>query len=99
MKSTLAILNPDLLVLDISMPILNGIQVATRLRELGSKAKVVFVTVHEDQDYIQAAFSAGASGYVFKSRMASDLIPAVQGAMQGQKFTSPLGISASIVAD
>ena len=80
--------NPDLLVLDISMPILNGIQVASRLRGSGCKAKVIFLTVHEDRDYVEAAFSAGALGYVLKSRVATDLIPAVQEALQGHKFTS-----------
>jgi DNA-binding NarL/FixJ family response regulator len=69
------------------------------LRESGCKAKVIFVTVHEDQEYIQAAFSAGASGYVLKSRLASDLVSVLQGAMQGQKFTSPAGIGTSAFAD
>lgn len=83
------VLNPDLLVLDISMPGLNGIQVASRLRESGCRSKVVFLTMHEDRDYVEAAFSVGALGYVVKSRIASDLIPALQGALRGQKFTSP----------
>jgi DNA-binding NarL/FixJ family response regulator len=81
-------LNPDLLVLDISMPILDGIQAASRLRGLGCKAKVIFLTVHEDRDYVEAAFSVGALGYVLKSRVATDLIPAVQEALLGHKFTS-----------
>ncbi len=81
-------LGPDLVVLDISMPILSGIQVASRLRDLGCKAKIVFVTIHEDPDYVEAAFSVGATGYVFKSRLATDLVPAVHGALQGQKFIS-----------
>lgn len=51
--------NPDLLVLDISMPILNGIEVASRLRESVCEAKVIFLTVHEDRDYVEAAFSVG----------------------------------------
>lgn len=82
------VLNPELLVLDISMPGLNGIQVASRLRESGCKSKVVFLTMHEDRDYVEAAFSVGALGYVVKSRIASDLIPALQSALRGQKFTS-----------
>jgi DNA-binding NarL/FixJ family response regulator len=49
---------------------------------------MVFFTVHEDPDYIEAAFSVGATAYVFKSRLATDLVPAVQGALQGQKFVS-----------
>jgi DNA-binding NarL/FixJ family response regulator len=81
-------LDPDLVVLDISMPILSGIQVASRLRDLGCRAKIVFVTVHEDPDYIEAAFSVGATGYVFKSRLVTDLVSAVNCALQGQKFIS-----------
>ena len=71
-------LTPDILVTDISMPILNGIQVASRLRDLGNCAKVVFVTVHNDDDCREAAFSMGAVGYVLKSRIATDLVPAMQ---------------------
>ena len=84
-------LNPELLVLDISMPVLNGIQVASRLRESGCRTKIIFLTIHEDRDYIDAAFSVGASGYVFKSRVTTDLIPALQAALRGQEFTSPFG--------
>jgi len=57
-------LNPDALILDISMPLLNGFQVASRLREKDCKAKLIFLTVHDDQDYVEAAFSLGALGYV-----------------------------------
>ena len=81
-------LDPDLLLLDISMPVFNGIQVASLLRSSGCRAKVIFLTVHEDQDYIDAAFSVGAAGYVFKSRVATDLILAVEEVLQGYSFTS-----------
>ena len=81
-------LDPDLVVLDISMPILNGIQVASRLRDLGCRAKIIFLSVHEDPDYVEAAFSVGASGYVFKSRVATDLLHAVHDVLQGDKFAS-----------
>jgi DNA-binding NarL/FixJ family response regulator len=80
-------LNIDLVILDISMPLLNGIQVASKLRERGCKAKVIFVTVHQDVDYIEAAFSVGASGYVLKFRVATDLIPTVEAALQANLFT------------
>ncbi|HKS73215.1 MAG TPA: response regulator transcription factor [Terriglobales bacterium] len=83
-------LNPDLLILAISMPVLNGIQVAARLRDSGCKAKVIFLTVHEDRDYIDAAFAVGALGYVLKSRVATDLLPAIYAVLQGHRFTSPL---------
>jgi len=80
--------NPDLLILDISMPLLNGIQVASRLRETNCKAKVIFLTVHEDPDYVEAAFSVGALGYILKARFTSDLIPAIREALQGRRFNS-----------
>src|SRR5690348_952952 len=70
--------DPDLLVLDIEMPFRNGIQVASHLRDSGCRAKVIFVTVHKDPDYVEAAWSAGALGYVLKSHIATDLLPAVQ---------------------
>jgi DNA-binding NarL/FixJ family response regulator len=59
-------LNPDILVTDISMPIFNGLQVASRLRDAGCCAKVIFLTVHDDDDYRKAAFQTGAFGYVLK---------------------------------
>jgi DNA-binding NarL/FixJ family response regulator len=80
--------NPDLLVLDIEMPFRNGIQVASHLRDSGCKASVIFLTVHEDLDYVEAAWSVGALGYVLKSRIATDLLPAVQEVLQGRRFLS-----------
>jgi DNA-binding NarL/FixJ family response regulator len=59
-------LNPDIVLLDLSMPILCGLEVATRLRELGCRSRIIFVTGQEDRDYVEAAFSLGASGYVLK---------------------------------
>ena len=85
---TATTLNPDLLVLDIEMPLRNGIQVASRLRDSGCRAKVIFLTVHEDADYVEAAWSVGALGYVLKSRIVTDLLPAVREALQGNRFIS-----------
>jgi DNA-binding NarL/FixJ family response regulator len=82
------ICNPDLLVLDIEMPFRNGIQVASHLRDSGCGAKVIFLTAHGDLDYIEAAWSLGAMGYVLKSRIATDLLPAVQEVLQGRRFIS-----------
>ncbi len=87
-ESTL-LLKPDLLIVDISMPVLNGIEAIRRLRQAGSTAKVVFLTVHDDPDFAQAAIAAGASGYVIKPRMASDLIPAIREVLAGRSFVSP----------
>ena len=81
-------LDPDLLLTDISMPILNGIQVASHLRDSGCRAKVVILTVHDDEDNVEAAFSTGAFGYVLKSRFDTDLIPAIQAALQGERYVS-----------
>lgn len=79
---------PDVCVIDISMPIISGIEAATRLKASGSTAKIIFLTVHEDPDFVQAALETGALGYVLKSRMASDLRAAVKGVMGGQVFIS-----------
>ena len=82
-------LKPDLLVLDISMPVLNGIEAARQLQASGSKAKVVFLTVHKDPDFVRAALAAGALGYVVKCRLVSDLPHALREAGAGRSFVSP----------
>ena len=87
-------LAPDVLVLDLSMPVMDGIEVARSLRASGSRAKIVFLTVHGDPDYARAAFVIGASGYVVKYRLASDLLPALRESLVGRTFVSP-----SIVLD
>jgi DNA-binding NarL/FixJ family response regulator len=81
-------LNPDALVVDISMPVLNGLQAAKQLQAADCRAKIIFLTVYEGQDFLDAAFSAGASGYVNKSRLSTDLIPAIHEAMLGRIFIS-----------
>jgi DNA-binding NarL/FixJ family response regulator len=82
-------LQPDLIVLDISMPGLTGIEAARQLRESGSTAKVIFLTVHERIEFVHACLAEGALGYVVKSRMAMDLIPAIRDALSGHRFISP----------
>ena len=81
-------LNPDLCVLDISMPILNGLEAAHRLIGLGLTSKIIFLTVHEDSDFLQAALRAGASGYVLKRCLATDLSEAVKQVLAGEVFIS-----------
>ena len=81
-------LNTDLVVMDISMPRLNGIEAARQLKAAGCKAKVVFLTVHKDQDYVHTALAAGALGYVVKDRLASDLVPALHEALADHCFIS-----------
>ena len=82
-------LKPDVCIIDISMPYLNGIEAAIKLRENGSEARIVFLTVNEDSDFVRAALKTGALGYVVKSRMATDLCLAINGAIRGDLFVSP----------
>lgn len=82
-------LSPDVLVLDIGMPVVNGIEAAWRLKALGSQAKVIFLTVTSDAEFVEAALSAGAVGYVLKPSLATDLVPAIWAALRGNTFISP----------
>jgi len=77
------------------MPYLNGIEAAIKLRENGSEARIVFLTVNEDSDFVRAALKTGALGYVVKSRMATDLCLAINGAIRGDLFVSPSCIFSS----
>jgi DNA-binding NarL/FixJ family response regulator len=83
-------LKPDVLVLDVSMPVMNGIETAHRLKEAGAEARIVFLTVHDDPDFAKEALEAGALGYVIKSRIASDLMIAINEVCAGRSFVSPL---------
>ena len=82
-------LHPDVIVLDISMPGMSGLEVAASLRGGGSTAAVVFLTVYDDADLVQAAKDVGGIGYVVKPRLATDLALAVQEAVVGRSFVSP----------
>lgn len=81
-------LNPDLIILDISLGDMAGFEVARRLKKAGVGAKVVFLTVHENIDFVRAAFDLGAVGYVYKSRISSDLIDAIDTICAGGCFSS-----------
>ena len=81
-------LNPDLCLLDISMPIIDGIQAAAQLKASGSTAKVIMLTISEGEDFVSEAFKHGASGYVVKRRMATDLTLAVTEVLAGRTFVS-----------
>jgi DNA-binding NarL/FixJ family response regulator len=81
-------LRPDVVVLDISMPVLNGIQAAKRLLEVQPDAKIVFLTVDKDPDTCRAALATGALGYVLKPRLGTDLIAAIKEAKLGRRFVS-----------
>src|ERR1700757_121399 len=81
-------LQPDLVVLDISMPGMSGIEVARELKKRGNKAKIVFLTVHEDSDIMATCLAVGGLGYVAKVLMESDLIPAMNSALAGRPYVS-----------
>ena len=81
-------LSPDIIVADISMPELDGIQAAHRLREMGAKAPIVFLTIHESPEFVEACLAEGALGFVLKAQMKADLIPAINAALAGQCFVS-----------
>ena len=81
-------LDPDIFVTDISMPILNGLQAARSIQKANSRVKIIFLTIHEDRDFIAAAFAAGAMGYVTKRRLSTDLVRAIEEAMKGNTFVS-----------
>ena len=82
-------LRPDVIVLDISMPGISGLQVASALRAQGSTAAIVFLTVHDDAQFIDAAMQSGGTGYVVKQRLSTDLLHAVEEARAGRSFVSP----------
>lgn len=82
-------LNPDVIVTDISMPELSGIEAAHQLREKGSTAKVVFLTVHSEDEFVDACLAEGALGYVVKAHLNTDLIPAIHAALSDRVFISP----------
>ena len=82
-------LQPDVIVLDITMPVLNGIEAAHELYDAGSAARLVFLTVHPQSEFVAACFAEGGLGYVTKSRLGMDLIPAINEALCGHYFISP----------
>jgi len=82
------ILTPDVLVLDVSMPILTGIDVARHLRNQGCKAKILFLSVFLDLDQVASCLAAGGDGYVSKIQMGTDLVYAIKEILAGKPFVS-----------
>ncbi len=81
-------LKPDLIVLDIGLPKLNGIEAARRIRQLSPSSKIVFLSQNNDLDVVRAAFGTGAQGYVSKTDARSELLPAVDAVLRGRQFVS-----------
>ena len=83
-------LRPDVIVVDISMPLLNGIEAVRQIKKLDSQVKVVFLTMHPDVTYAIRAFEAGASGFVLKHSASSELLTAIQEAIKGRTYVTPM---------
>ena len=81
-------LTPDLILTDISMPVLNGIDAVDELRKQGCPSKVIFLTMHADPEFVRSCLAAGAFGYVVKPRLALDLLPAIRQVLAGHIFVS-----------
>ena len=88
--SAAAKLCPDVVVADISMPLLNGIEAVRQLKKADPHIKVVFLTMHPDVTYASRAFEAGASGYVLKHSAPSELITAIREAVNGRTYVTPM---------
>jgi DNA-binding NarL/FixJ family response regulator len=82
--------HPDVVILDISMPRLDGLRTAQKLRTNGFDGSIIFLTIQRDDEYVSAAFASGARAYVLKSQMRTDLLHAIEEALAGKTFVSPL---------
>jgi DNA-binding NarL/FixJ family response regulator len=89
-------MHPDIAVMDISMPILNGVEVAREVRLSSPKTKSILLTQHDERQYISEALEAGVKGYVLKSQAFGDLVQAIKQVSRGQPYFSP-GVSAAVV--
>ena len=83
-------LQPDIVVLDVSMPIFGGIEAAARIRRVAPKARIVFLSQHKLARIAEAALASGGHAYVVKSAASTDLIPAIQAVAEGKQFVSKL---------
>jgi len=84
------LLNPDVIIVDISMPVLNGLDAVRRLKHEGNSAKVIFLTMHADDRLLAEAFRCGGVAYVLKQSAGEDLIDAIRQVLAGQKYVTPL---------
>jgi len=83
-------LKPDVIIVDISMPIMNGLDAVRQLRNQGSTAKIIFLTMHADDRLLAEAFKSGCSGYVLKQSAGEDLMTAIRQVLAGEKYVTPL---------
>jgi DNA-binding NarL/FixJ family response regulator len=83
-------LKPDIIVLDIAMPLLNGLDAGGQIKKMMPDVKLIFLTVNEDPDFVSEAFRIGASGYLLKSSAASELFQAIQDVSRGRAYVTPL---------
>ncbi|HEY7307387.1 MAG TPA: response regulator transcription factor, partial [Bryobacteraceae bacterium] len=83
-------LNPDAVLLDVSMPVLNGMEAARQIRKSAPHIKLLFVTQKSDREYVQAAFRMGASGYVLKQSVVGEVGPALREVLAGHYYVTPL---------
>jgi len=83
-------LKPDVVLLDISMPLLNGIDAARQLKKIMPELKLIFLTMHADPAYVTEAFRVGASGYLLKRSAASELVNAIREVLRGRCYVTPL---------
>lgn len=81
-------LKPDVIVVDITMPVLTGLEAVRKLQEANCSSQFVFLTVHPEQEFVSACMGHGAMGYVLKSTMKAHLIPAIRAALAGQTYVS-----------
>lgn len=91
-------LRPHVVLMDISMPELDGVEACARIRQQAPEARVLFLTMHEAEEYFFRALRAGASGYVIKRTAAADLIAAVRAVARGEAFLSP-GVAHALLSD
>ena len=81
-------LQPDLVLLDIGLPSMNGLEAARRIRQVSPNAKILFVSENRSRDIVEAALETGAGGYVLKSDAGSDLLPGIRAVLGGKRFLS-----------
>lgn len=83
-------LQPDVILVDISMPVLNGFDAVRRIRKAGCEAKIIFLTMHDDATLLSEAFRCGASGYILKQAAGEELANAIRAVAHGSNYVSPL---------